>query len=804
MSYNHSNITSYKDNTPFINADECYEFAVKRAGDYFNSLLHQVTYKEYIPILVNEFKSWKKGHMCHFALTGYISKHIRPDPKDYNRYIQWLKYSGRLENYLDRSISYIFMRDLGKDLSSPDTHQRIRRVVERLKNYLIRYTGSDHKSNSQILDLSSLYRKAQEEHIESTMIWLMDKLKEVSAHLPEGMDAEQAERKLVKIIAGVLMHEFEGINDSTPTKIRMQKLDVAIRLGYSYGLTYPFIDDILDANVLSPEEKSRYSNLIRTSLLNGSVPELGIWPEKNRKLVSYMHSELREAFLYIKSHQSQEHLKSFFEQAYVFFNSQEIDRIKELSNSTYTNEDLYIPIILKSSSSRLIARSVSDADEDRGFDERTFYYGIYNQLADDFADMFDDMEESAVTPYTYWMKYRDERPDLINPFELYWTVISNLIHNVYNNDAKTSEVILDRAINGLKRCRERLGAYKYNELMSLLTSNISEFNDLVQELVMKADDVDFFDKLLRDHMLTSFKNERNQRNTFKDTIENIRHEINSFLNIAKSGSNSLLSQTVVDAANYSIEAAGKRLRPLIAWIIARDIYRLEPKTLFPLFRSIEYMHSASLIYDDLPSQDNADTRRGRKTLHNLYDLATAELTGLYLTQKAIEEQTYLNDFSAEAILRIVRYSCCVTQDMCKGQLMDLQSKGKNLTLEELDTICFYKTGIAFEASLVMPAILAGARDCEIEALKRFARFAGITFQIKDDLLDAEGDASLLGKPTGKDILNSNSTFVTALGLEEARKEMWNHFCNAMESLNTLPHNITFLKHLLLYIINRDH
>lgn len=112
----------------------------------------------------------------------------------------------------------------------------------------------------------------------------------------------------------------------------------------------------------------------------------------------------------------------------------------------------------------MIARSVISAPLDEGFDNRTFFYGIYNQLADDFADMFDDMKDSAVTPYTYYLKYHDKRSDLINPFELYWTVISNLIHNVYHTDPKTCEVILDRAINGLKRFKERMGTKNTTKL----------------------------------------------------------------------------------------------------------------------------------------------------------------------------------------------------------------------------------------------------------------------------------------------------------------------------------------------------
>jgi geranylgeranyl pyrophosphate synthase len=534
------------------------------------------------------------------------------------------------------------------------------------------------------------------------------------------------------------------------------------------------------------------------------VPELGEWTGKNSDLARYVHSELWDAFEYIKSHQRPESLKLFFEQAYVFFNSQEVDRMKDLSNPNYTNEDLYIPIILKSSSSRLIARSVTSASEDSGFDDRTFFYGIYNQLADDFTDMFDDMKEGAITPYTYYMKYHDQRPDLINPFELYWAVISNLIHNVYHSDSKTCEVLLDRAINGLKRFKERMGNEKYSEVMSLFAAGNPTFNDIIQKMVRKADDVDFFDKLLRDWVFTILKTEKAEKEAFVNTMKTVGKQINGILNIPKTWNDPLLNQTIVDAANYSLEAGGKRVRPLMTWVMGVNGYGLDPKAMAPLLRSLEYAHTASLIFDDLPSQDNADTRRGRSTLHMVYNVAIAELTGLFLTQKAVEEQASLDRFDPKTVLNLIRYASGVTEDMCKGQAMDLGSKGKQLTLEQLNTMCFCKTGLAFQASFVMPAILAHVKEPEIEALKELAFHAGIAFQIKDDLLDAEGDPASLGKLTDKDAENNNSTFVTILGPEGARKEMWDHYCQAIEALAGVPHNTAFLKQLLNYIVNRDH
>ena len=783
-----------------INADECYQKAEQKAAQYFKTLNMQVMQKNYVQTLTEDIQLWKHNHIHHYSILSLFSRGKRkPDSSGYHKYISWLDYTGKLDNYLDRSMSYIFMRDLGKALNSPDTQDRIRSVVDSLKTHL---TNRDDKEET--FSMAGLYRIAQKEGVESSLIWLMNKLKTVSSNLPKEMDAEQAKRKLIKIIAGVIMQEIEEMQSDISPEQRTQKLDKAIRLGYSYGLTYPFIDDLLDAKILSIEEEKLYSELIRTTLVTGAVPELTEWTGENADLIRYIHSELRDAFEYIKDHQRQETRQHFFEQSYVFFNSQEVDRVKDLSNANYTNEELYIPIILKSASSRLIVRSVIGATEDKEFDNRTFFYGIYNQLADDFADMFDDMKDGAVTPYTYYLKYHDKRQDLINPFELYWTVISNLIHNVYDSDAKTREVILDRAINGLKRFKERVGNEKYKEVMDLFASGNPKFNRLLQDMVRKADDVDFFDKLLRDHMITTLKNERKEQEDFSNTIKTVRNQINNILNIPKTENLSLMKDPIIDAANYILEGDGKRLRPIVSWFMGVNAYGLKSSAIEPLLRSLEYMHSASLIFDDLPSQDNASTRRGRPTLHEVYNIAISELTGLYLTQKAISEQTALDQFDSKTVLKLIQYSAQVTADMCRGQAMDLDSRGKHMTLEQLNMMCFYKTGLGFEASLLMPAFLANAKDLEMEALKKFARHAGIAFQIKDDLLDVEGDPTLLGKLTGKDAENNNSTFVSILGEEAAKKEMWENYCMAMETLKDIPRNTTFLKHFLNYIINRDH
>ncbi|MEE4568898.1 polyprenyl synthetase family protein [Paenibacillus polymyxa] len=785
-------------------ADTGYQLAEQKALQYFASLSNQVKNKTYVTSLTEDIHIWKRNHIHSSSWLSFFSRNKRkPDTRDYYRYIQWLSYTGKLDDYLKRSVSYIYMRDLGKALDSADTQTRIQRVIADVKRYLLQPTHANRRDQPEFMNLAGVYRWSQKEEIETTIIWLINKLNSVASHIPEEMDAEHAQRKLIKIIIGVFLHVMEEMDEAVSPVERSRRLDEAIRLGYSYGLTYPFIDDLLDSQLLTVQEKEQYSHMIRTALLTGSVPELGDWTGDHMKFIRYIHSELSDAFEYIKAHQRPDTQQTFFEQSYVFFHSQDIDRDKDLTRTHYTNEELYIPVILKSASSRLIVRSVISAPEDEGFEQRTFYYGIYNQLADDFADMADDMRDGAVTPYTYYLKYHRQRSDLINPFELYWAVISNLIHNVYDTDAMAREVILDRAINGLKRYKERVGAEKYNEIMGIFASGNPEFNRLIQKMVGKAEDVDFLDKLLRDQMITHLKNDSREKEDFMNTVKTVRDQINNQLKITKPSGIEAMKEQLIDAANYSLEGDGKRIRPILTWVMGVNEYGLDASAIVPLLRSLEYMHTASLIFDDLPSQDNASTRRGRQTLHQVHNSATAELTGLYLIQKAIGEQSSLSQFNAETVLALIQYSARKAEDMCMGQAMDLDSKGKALTLEQLNMMCFYKTGVAFEACLVMPAMLAQAEESEIAALQKFAYHMGIAFQIKDDLLDVEGDTLLLGKPVGQDSDNNNSNFVSILGYEGASQEMWEHYCLAMEALKEVPRNIAFLKHLMNYIVNRD-
>lgn len=169
-----------------------------------------------------------------FIILSFSRGKSKSNPRDYHNYIKYLDYTGKLDNYLDRSISYIFMRDLGKALDSKETQARVNSVVNSLKNNLTQ-PKEKRENKHEILSMAWLYRWAQQESIESAVIWMINKLKTVSNNLPQGMDPNHAQRKLIKIIAGVIMHEIEEMGDKTSLMNELidliEPLDLAMPTG---------------------------------------------------------------------------------------------------------------------------------------------------------------------------------------------------------------------------------------------------------------------------------------------------------------------------------------------------------------------------------------------------------------------------------------------------------------------------------------------------------------------------------------------------------------------------------------------
>lgn len=260
-----------------------------------------------------------------------------------------------------------------------------------------------------------------------------------------------------------------------------------------------------------------------------------------------------------------------------------------------------------------------------------------------------------------------------------------------------------------------------------------------------------------------------------------------------------------EAMRYSLQAGGKRLRPVLvlaaAELSGRDAY--DP---LPAAVAVECIHTYSLIHDDLPCMDNDDLRRGRPTAHRQFDEATALLAGDALLTHAF--LLLANGYAgtpelASALVRELAFAAG-SERLIGGQMEDLLAEKKaDASAEELEYIHLNKTAAMIEVSLVMGGLcgrmLPGA---DLERLRAVGRDLGLTFQIIDDILDATSDSATLGKTVGKDAKADKTTFVKFYGVEGARKFAERHTAAALEGLSRLPGDPSFLHGLIDSMLKR--
>ncbi|MDH5479542.1 MAG: polyprenyl synthetase family protein [Nitrosomonas sp.] len=227
-----------------------------------------------------------------------------------------------------------------------------------------------------------------------------------------------------------------------------------------------------------------------------------------------------------------------------------------------------------------------------------------------------------------------------------------------------------------------------------------------------------------------------------------------------------------NAMRYSVLGGGKRVRPLLAFA-AGELAKADTKRVIVTAASVELIHAYSLVHDDMPCMDDDVLRRGKSTCHIEFDEATALLTGDSLQTLAFEllAEKCLADSPETQLIMIAQLArASGSRGMAGGQAFDLASVGKTLSLPELEFMHIHKTG-----ALIRAAVMLGARcsnhldEAQLERLDHFAKCVGLAFQVVDDLLDAEATTETLGKTAGKDADNNKPTYVSILGIGQARE-----------------------------------
>ena len=259
---------------------------------------------------------------------------------------------------------------------------------------------------------------------------------------------------------------------------------------------------------------------------------------------------------------------------------------------------------------------------------------------------------------------------------------------------------------------------------------------------------------------------------------------------------------------YSVLGGGKRIRPILVYATGEAL-GLNPQTLDGPACAVELIHAYSLIHDDLPAMDNDDLRRGKPTCHRAFDEATAILAGDGLQALAFYILSHDPTMVAEPSSRLAMIETLAlasgSRGMVGGQAIDLAAVGRRLDIAELENMHIHKTGALIRAAVRLAALSAQGLDKDtLQNLDYYAKCVGLAFQIRDDILDVEGDTGTLGKQQGADLARNKPTYPALLGLDEAKERAVKLHEEALTSLARMGDGADALRGLSQYIVDRSH
>jgi geranylgeranyl pyrophosphate synthase len=262
------------------------------------------------------------------------------------------------------------------------------------------------------------------------------------------------------------------------------------------------------------------------------------------------------------------------------------------------------------------------------------------------------------------------------------------------------------------------------------------------------------------------------------------------------------------AMRYAALGGGKRVRPVLSYATGQAL-GLAPERLDGVACAVELIHAYSLIHDDLPAMDDDDLRRGRATCHKAFDEATAILAGdalqtlafqVLATDEALQVRPPVRLRMLELLARAAG-----SRGMAGGQALDLAAAGQDLDSVQLENIHIHKTGALIRASVRLATLVAEPEPpAAARGLDHYAKCIGLAFQVRDDILDVEGDTATLGKTQGKDQRQHKATYPAILGLDAAREKarlLCDEALAALDSLDTRADPLRWIAH---YIVGRTH
>lgn len=296
---------------------------------------------------------------------------------------------------------------------------------------------------------------------------------------------------------------------------------------------------------------------------------------------------------------------------------------------------------------------------------------------------------------------------------------------------------------------------------------------------------------------------KEQYDLYLKAVEKKIEEFFSFKNMPQ--------KNVIDAMRYAVTAGGKRLRPVLVMASAK-LCGADLEDAASVALAVECIHNYSLIHDDLPCMDNDELRRGRPTCHKVFGESTALLAGDGLLNTAFEILSDKKRYKSIDDAAMIKIIACLSSasgvlGMIGGQIVDLECEGRgDVSFDELAYLHTNKTGALIRASVKCGCLCGNSAEASryIRLMDSFAERLGMAFQVKDDILDFEGDEAILGKPIGSDAESRKSTFVTVLGMASAKEYLEKCTNEAKSIIEPLGEKAAFFSCLAEYLLKRDY
>jgi geranylgeranyl pyrophosphate synthase len=690
----------------------------------------------------------------------------------------------------EREITVFALRNLA-EIPDENTLTRFSRETLLQENALRELiSSSGRKQTVELLGVTGLA-----DHPEMTV--LKDRLTNLYRILPEKVIRNGAMGKIARTVLGVTTIASYDMLGATPEE-KTAHLTRVVHGAIVYGAVYAIIDDTLQDiadSHFSADDHDRFRRTILQGLRTGA-------PIEGKDLPDHpVSDELKQLYDILTEQYSIANYPYLYNAAESLYLAQDRDAAITInSREKPALSKLYSDLFIRAGMTRVVANALARKTLDSDFYNRCLNSMIVHQFRDDLVDYEEDRGADNLTAFTYPAHEADTNP-LYDMFA-YDAYAADMIHqNTSSILAYSQAIFLSPYLSSHpERSSELIKQYGGNapdELSRFIFTAATVSKDTIKRLLP-------IDQAFRAAVNQAAENRDQKgidpRTFILDRAMFLGSLITEYL---EDRMNTAPDNELFPIMQYALEAGGKRLRPALTLMLAEEL-GVEPDSLRPLLIGSELFHTASLLFDDLPWQDNSALRRGKPTAHTIYAPASVELTGVSMIMEGIRVLQELEPgFQAEDVVEVTRYISSTIQDISLGQNRDLRltDGGKDsVTPDDVLEMYHLKTSLAIEAALVPLMILEKRPAAEITQIKAYARHAGLVFQLKDDLLDKQSTAEVLGKEVRADEEKAN--IIKLLGTEEAEKLVTYHLNEAVMACRQLPFNTQLLEGMVTYFADR--